>query len=326
MAHPKFHHEWITARVNRQPQIPAEISSKVNGNPNINTRYIISNLSIVPPPPRRDPAKQNGTLREGIQQTTVCGNIFKQSLQHRLHVHIVQPDGIAPPVEYSWRAEYVSDIKQLPELHADLFSRHASPLEWSMFLWRWTKQVKNVRRDLSSKQRKRGKEAWWPQCAAPRLGYEQNQTATYYYCYFFLTLTHRYNAARGHRTGSNSCWVDDYLRRKTKKQKMIHAITETNRIPQKKNKKVRSYEIHAKRYKSRNICFFSLSTHLDSWHLYVAPVVSSTMAGHCIVTALQCSLSVSRGFVTTELVSTSLGGRIGTETGCAGCRRVKRTV
>ena len=31
-----------------------------------------------------------------------------------------------------------------------------------------------------------------------------------------------------------------------------------------------------------------------------------------------------RDFVTTELVCISLGGRIGTESGCAGCRRVAR--
>ena len=32
-----------------------------------------------------------------------------------------------------------------------------------------------------------------------------------------LTLTHRYNAVRGHRTGSNNSGAEDYLRRKTKK-------------------------------------------------------------------------------------------------------------
>ena len=30
----------------------------------------------------------------------------------------------------------------------------------------------------------------------------------------FLTLTHRYNAVRGHRTGSNNSGAKDYLRRK----------------------------------------------------------------------------------------------------------------
>ena len=30
-----------------------------------------------------------------------------------------------------------------------------------------------------------------------------------------LTLTHRYNAVRGHRTGSNNSGAEDYLRRKT---------------------------------------------------------------------------------------------------------------
>ena len=48
-----------------------------------------------------------------------------------------------------------------------------------------------------------------------------------------LTLTHRYNAVSGHRTGSNNSGAEDYLRGKNKiKQKMTHTITETNRIPQ----------------------------------------------------------------------------------------------
>ena len=48
-----------------------------------------------------------------------------------------------------------------------------------------------------------------------------------------LTLTHCYNAVRGHRTGSNNSRAEDHLtsRRKTnKKQKIIHTITETNHI------------------------------------------------------------------------------------------------
>ena len=32
-----------------------------------------------------------------------------------------------------------------------------------------------------------------------------------------LTLTHRYNAVRGHRTGSNNSGAEDYLRRKINK-------------------------------------------------------------------------------------------------------------
>ena len=47
-----------------------------------------------------------------------------------------------------------------------------------------------------------------------------------------LTLTHRYNAVRGHRTGSDNSEAEDYFRRKTnKKQKIIHTTTETNRLP-----------------------------------------------------------------------------------------------
>ena len=53
-----------------------------------------------------------------------------------------------------------------------------------------------------------------------------------------LTLTHRYNAVRGHMTGSNNSRAEDYLKMKTnEKQKIIHRITETNRIPQRKIKR-----------------------------------------------------------------------------------------
>ena len=46
---------------------------------------------------------------------------------------------------------------------------------------------------------------------------------------FVLTLTHRCNAVRGHRTGSDNSVAEDYLRKKTnKRQKIIYPITETN--------------------------------------------------------------------------------------------------
>ena len=67
-------------------------------------------------------------------------------------------------------------------------------------------------------------------------------------------------------------------------------------------------------------------------HLYVVPVVSSTMA-RWQVNALSTPLlhynvvSQCRGFVTTELApGISLAGRIATHTGCAGRRRVEKTV
>ena len=74
----------------------------------------------------------------------------------------------------------------LPEFHVDLFSRHARPLEFYVFVAVNERGGRcYVRRDLSSMQRKTTKkEAWQPKCAAPRLGYEQNQKATY--CCFYL--------------------------------------------------------------------------------------------------------------------------------------------
>ena len=51
----------------------------------------------------------------------------------------------------------------------------------------------------------------------------------------FTLLSHGYNAVRGHRIGSNNSGAEDYLRRKTnKKQKIIHTMVATNRIPQTK--------------------------------------------------------------------------------------------
>ena len=44
---------------------------------------------------------------------------------------------------------------------------------------------------------------------------------------------------------------------------------------------------------------------------------------HCLLCLLHYNaVSLCRGFVTTELVSPYVGGRIGTDTGCAGCQRV----
>ena len=37
------------------------------------------------------------------------------------------------------------------------------------------------------------------------------------YVVVVLTVTHGYNAGRGHRTGSNNSGAEDYLRRKTNK-------------------------------------------------------------------------------------------------------------
>ena len=60
-------------------------------------------------------------------------------------------------------------------------------------------------------------------------------------------LTHRYEAVRGHRTGSNNSGAEDYLRRKTHKtEDNTHKITETDRIPQTEKKKVRSAYVRIK--------------------------------------------------------------------------------
>ena len=65
-----------------------------------------------------------------------------------------------------------------------------------------------------------------------------------------LTLTHRYNAVRRHRTGSNYSGAEDYLRRKTvQKEDNIYTRAETNRISQKKKRKGEiSYRTYVSRY------------------------------------------------------------------------------
>ena len=52
-------------------------------------------------------------------------------------------------------------------------------------------------------------------------------------CSHFV-ITHRYNAVRGQRTGSYeyNSGVEDYLRRETNKNKIVHTITEINRNKQ----------------------------------------------------------------------------------------------
>ena len=75
----------------------------------------------------------------------------------------------------------------LAELPADLFSHHASPLEFYIFV-AVDERGEDVMPDdiyLSSMQRKTAKkEERRPKCAAPRdLGDEQNQKATYYCSY-----------------------------------------------------------------------------------------------------------------------------------------------
>ena len=70
---------------------------------------------------------------------------------------------------------------QSPELHADLFSRHASPLEVYVFV-AVANRGEDVMSDeiLSSIQWKAGiKEAEWPKCAAPRLVYDSVLRDTY---------------------------------------------------------------------------------------------------------------------------------------------------
>ena len=65
----------------------------------------------------------------------------------------------------------------LAELHADLFSRHASPLNVCAF-WRSTKEVKRLCPTRFVIDATGKKEAWRPKCAKSKN--EQNQKATYH--------------------------------------------------------------------------------------------------------------------------------------------------
>ena len=75
--------------------------------------------------------------------------------------------------------------------------------------------------------------------------------------------------------------------------------------------------------------FFSRSMHLGCWRGCVVPVVSSTMASHCIfyspcsITMYRCvRASRRRSFMTTACISPGL---ISTDRGCAGRRLVEST-
>ena len=59
----------------------------------------------------------------------------------------------------------------LAELHADLFSRHASPSVVYAFAAVDERGEEVFRRDLSSIPRETAKEEWRPKCAAPRMVY-----------------------------------------------------------------------------------------------------------------------------------------------------------
>ena len=61
-----------------------------------------------------------------------------------------------------------------------------------------------------------------------------------------FTLTHRYNAVRGHRTGSNNSGEELSQEESKIKRKIIHTTTETNRITSDKNKKVGSAYVRIK--------------------------------------------------------------------------------
>ena len=54
-----------------------------------------------------------------------------------------------------------------------------------------------------------------------------------------------YNAVRGHRTGSNNSGAEDYLSRKTNKNR-IHTITNLNKSYTDNNKNVRSAYVRIK--------------------------------------------------------------------------------
>ena len=74
--------------------------------------------------------------------------------------------------------------------------------------------------------------------------------------------------------------------------------------------------------------FVSLSVYPGCWRMYVVPVIaqhttSNGMALYCLL-LLSTRCCLCRSFVTTELVS--LGPRISADAGCAGSRRVERTV
>ena len=91
--------------------------------------------------------------------------------------------GVSPPM----RSPPCTGIILLAELNADLFSRHASPLEVYVFV-----AVDDRGEDVcptrfvvdATENRKAAKDPWRPKCAAPRLVYDS--------ALFFETFIHVY--------------------------------------------------------------------------------------------------------------------------------------
>ena len=146
--------------------------------------------------------------------------------------------------------------------------------------------------------------------------------------YLFLTFIHRYNAVRGRRAGSINSGVEDYPKKKTNKtvDSTHHSWNKSYRYTYLRQKIKRWYRM---RYISnaKRAATFVFSLCQRTW---IAGICMSYLSyperWQVIASLLHCNaLSPCRGFVTTDLVCISLGGRVGTGAGCAGCQRVQRS-
>ena len=107
-------------------------------------------------------------------------------VEHIRALAIIQPHAYLPAVmELADNGEHSRWYAIFPELHANLFSRHASPLEVYVFV-AVTSRGDDVMSDeiLSVQWKAAIKEAEWPTCAAPRLVYDS--------ALFFETCLHVY--------------------------------------------------------------------------------------------------------------------------------------
>ena len=118
-----------------------------------------------------------------------------------------------------------------------------------------------------------------------------------------LTLTHRYNAVRGHRKGSNNSGAKDYLRRKiNKKQRIIHTTTETNRTPQAKKKVIssRAYNTYQDTYECHMLSESQQNPKPSRQHSLVQTVVPARRQDDCCPELAGKSADFFSGYIMSE--------------------------
>ena len=148
--------------------------------------------------------------------------------------------------------------------------------------------------------------------------------------HFFLTLTHRCNAVRGHRTCSNNSGVEDYLRRKTNKNRRKY--TQLKQIVYLRQKIKRwdrmRYISNAKRAET----FIFLSANASGFLALVCRTCRIQYDGrslhcYCITMWYLCVVVLWPQSLFVSLWEEESARTLGVlDTGCVECQRVERPV